>query len=240
MEVRVNTRVNELREKGDWPGVEQAARELLSRNPDDVFALRALAQSLENQSSRDPLPSVWRRLADLEDRPGPVEKALGAYYLEAEKKESAVRWYRRALDSFVRARDDSQVEEVWLELCELDPWELEKFLSVAERLGKSRRKEQAALLLQVLAPYYEEAERWEDVLTILRQAAAFAPGDLSIRDMVVKALRARHAGAPALERILDHSGLRRADAVLLSIERAERLIPISDGELSPGLGRRLG
>ena len=230
MEVHVNARVNELREKGDWSGVEQAARDLIRRNPDDVFALRALAQALGHLSSRDQLPGVWRKLADLEDHPGSFEKALGAYYIEEGKKESAIRWYHRALESFVRARNDDQVEEIWLDLCELDPADLEWFLSLSERLGGSRRKEGAALLLQLLIPYYEEHQRWEDVLTILRQAAAFAPEDLSIRDAVVKALRVRHAGAPALEHILDHCGLRRAGAILQSLERVERLISFSDGE----------
>ncbi|MFH1744249.1 MAG: GreA/GreB family elongation factor [bacterium] len=230
MDVHVNARVNELREVGDWLGVEQAARDLLNRNPDDVFALRALAQALEHQSVLEDLPGIWRKLADLEDRPGPVEKSLGAYSLREGKKDSAIRWYRRALDSFVRARDDSQVEELWLELCDLDPTDLDWFLSVSERLGGSRHKEQAALLLQLLVPYYEEHERWDDVLALLCRSAAFAPQDLSIRDGVIKALRARHAGALALEDVLDHCGLRQTGAILEGLERAERLIPFSDGE----------
>jgi transcription elongation GreA/GreB family factor len=119
---------------------------------------------------------------------------------------------------------------VWLELCELEPADLEWFLLISKRLGTSRRKEQAAFLLQLALPYYEAHERWDDALTILRQAAEFAPGDLSIREAVVKALRARHAGAPALERIFDHCGLRRGGDVFQSLECAERLIPFSDGE----------
>lgn len=230
MEVRVNTRVNQLRETRDWEGVEQAARDLLKREPNDVFALRALAQALEHQSAKEELPKVWRRLADLEDRPGPMEKSLGAHYLEQGDKESAITWYRRALASFIRARDESEVEDLWLELCELDPSDLEWFLSMSERLTGARRKEQAGVLLQLLVPYYEEHGRWDDVLSILRRAAAFAPTDLSIRDAVIKALRAKHAGAPALEHVIDHSGLRRAGAILDSLEWAERFIPFSDGE----------
>jgi len=172
MEVHVNPRINELREAGDWPGVERLSRDILNRTPEDVFALRAFSRALEQQSKTDELPKIWRKLADLEDRPGPVEKALAAHYLQQEKKESAVQWYRRALESFVRARDDSQIEEIWLELCELDPSDLEWFLSISDRVAGSRRKEQASILLQMLIPYYEKNEQWEDVLTILRRAAA--------------------------------------------------------------------
>jgi len=230
MEVHVNPRINELREAGDWPGVEQLSRDILNRTPDDVFALRALSQALEQQSKTDELPKIWRKLADLEDRPGPVEKALAAHYLQQEKKESAVQWYRRALESFVRARDDSQIEEIWLELCELDPSDLEWFLSISDRVAGSRRKEQASILLQMLIPYYEKNEQWEDVLTILRRAAALTPQDIGIRDSVIKALRARHAGAVALEHVLDHCGMRQTGSILESLKQAERFIPYSDGE----------
>ncbi len=230
MDVRVNTRLNELREAGDWTGVEEAARELLKRDPNDVFALRALAQALEHQDAREELPKIWRRLADLEDRPGAVEKALGAHYLEQGDRESAVKWFRRALGSFIRARDESEVEDLWLELCELNPADLDWFLSMSDRLAGARWREQAAVLLQLLVPYFEEHARWDDVLTILKRAAALAPKDLSIRDAVIKALRAKHAGAPALEHVIDHSGLRRSGTILEALEWAQRFIPFSDGE----------
>ena len=206
---RLMDELNQLRQSENWTGLAERARECLKSEPDLPLALRALAQALERLGQKDcEYETVMSRLLELKDRVVDTAQRLSQYYLEQGNTVEAVRHLETALEAATAERHYDKIEELWLDMVDLDPHNLDFFFTIAEQLNGIKQRQRAAVLLQMLLPSTEERNDWRNRFRLLRRILEYTPKDQSLREPLVETLRRLHPDSPAMERVLDYTGIR--------------------------------
>jgi transcription elongation factor GreA len=221
--------LNRLRQAADWSKVEEFARDELAAHPSDGFYLRALEQALREQGKKEELPETWRVLVDDLDEEYPYAHWLANKLLEEGDRVQATSYLRRGLTGAIQAKDFDAVEEIWLELADLIPDQLEYFLGIAAELARKREKARAGELLQLLLPYYESGSP-ESLLRLLRRIADLMPRDERMRAETQRVYRQLYGGRRDLSYLMEQSGLMGDTPLPEAISRLEDYLPFGAGQ----------
>jgi len=206
---RLTDELNQLRQSENWSGLAEKAREYIQTEPDLALVLRALVQALERLGRKDSeYEKTLGRLLELQDRVVETAQRLAQYFLEHGKKAEAVRHLEIALEAAAAERQYDKIEELWLEMVEQEPQNLDFFFRIAESLNSHKQRQRAAVLLQMLLPSAEERNDGPNRFRLLRRILEYTPKDPSLRDPLVETLRHLHPESTYMERVLDYTGIR--------------------------------
>ncbi len=217
--------LNDLRQRAQWKELKEKCQEHLKSQPNTTFALRALAQSLEKlEEKNNEYEGVLVRLLELKDRQTEIALKLGRYYRDINENEEAIRHLEIALQSAADERQYDELEEIWLELADLAPFNIPFFMQITQQLEGYKQYQRAATLLQMLLPICEDNQDWKNRLNILRQILKYTPKDESLREPIVDTLRKLHEDNLQIERVLDHSNIRSDRPLPEALEEVELLV----------------
>ncbi len=223
--------INKYRNVADWESVETEVRRVLEKDRNDADALRILSQSIEKLGRDDELIDIWIRLVEVEESPGATAKRLAQTLQENEDNKRAVKYYHRAMLSFLKTKNYDQVENVWLELVGLAPEPPAPYMHILEGLIEKGQGKRATVLAQMLWPHYVDKGAWAEVLQMSAIAAAHGPtDDETTRNTLVSALEHSHSECEELDSILNMTGLRRDRPLNEGYDETKRLIPFSKGK----------
>jgi transcription elongation factor GreA-like protein/transcription elongation GreA/GreB family factor len=217
--------LNGLRQAKKWAEVEAFSRAELEVNPGDPFYLRALEQSLREQGKDNGLFEIWKVLVDEHGEEYPYTVWIAREEVSREGAETSVLALRRGMESAVQAKDFDAVEELWLELVEAIPAELDYFLHLASELQQRREKSRAGELLQLLLPAWESDHPTPSLLKLIRRIAELQPRDRGVRGEVQRIYRTLYAGRRDLSLLMQQSGLAGDKPLPESIELLETYLP---------------
>ncbi|MFB3785386.1 MAG: GreA/GreB family elongation factor [bacterium] len=201
--------LNQLRQSENWCGLAEKARDRLQFEPDAPILLRALAQALERLQRKDAeYERALERLLELKDRVVETAQRLSQYFMEMGNEKEAVRHLEIALEAATAERQYDKIEELWLDMVELEPQNLNFFFRVADHLNGIKQRQRASVLLQMLLPSTEERKDWPNRFRLLRRILEYTPKDPSLREPLVETLRQLHPESSSMERVLDYTGIR--------------------------------
>lgn len=127
-------------------------------------------------------------------------------------------------------RGDLQAfEQLWLDLVDSAPTDVETFLAAADVLESIGNRDKASLFLSTLASSLLEQSLHREALDILRQVAKISPHEHMLRENLLAAWRGVHGDNPKLETLIERSGLPET----ADFREAVRLLDIWLG-FSPG------
>lgn len=213
--------LNQLRQNEKWEEILEKSREHLKEDPDSPFALRAQVQALERLNLRDEeYEGALYKLLEMKDRLVETAQKLAYYYRDRGEREEAIRHLEIALENAAIERQYDAVEELWMELSELSPGQVDFFLRIADLLISIRQHQRAAVLLQMLLPAFEERKNWSGRLVLLKRILELTPKDKSLRDPLVDTLKKLHP-VPQMERVLDYTGIRAERPLPEAMEEVE-------------------
>jgi transcription elongation factor GreA len=213
--------LNLLRQKEQWKEVLEKTREHLKSDPEEIYALRALVQSLDHLDYiNEEYEAALLRLMDLNDRIIDSAQKLSKFYKKNGEKKEAVRYLEIGLENAIAERQYDSVEALWLEMSEIETGNVEFYILMSQKLQDIKQHQRAAILIQMLLPSFEERKDWAGQFQLLKRILVLTPKDKSLRDPIIDTLKKLHA-LPHMDSVLDYSGIRKDRPILEALEDVE-------------------
>ncbi len=228
MTTNLKNAINVHRQKAEWEEIIPLAREILSKDPGDLAALRSLADAYEKTDQQPKAAETWRLLVDRHHEITPFARKLGLA-LKSQGDNAARGYLEQALISAIDRKHLAEVEEIWLELVELGSARASFFVDFAQRLAGRREKERAGELLLI---FMESAKLGsEDRLRCLRCIVEFLPErQTSFRDTILKAYQEVYSDRPDLPKLVDLAHIATSESVLESMIELDRFLKFGEGQ----------
>ncbi len=201
--------LNLLRQKEQWKEVLEQTREHLKTDPEEIYALRALVQSLDHLDYiNEEYEAALIRLFEMNDRIIDTAHKLSKFYKKQGEKKEAVRYLEIGLENAVAERQYDSVEQLWLEISEIETGNVDFYIRISRKLQDIKQHQRAAILIQMLLPSFEERKDWDGQFQLLKRVLELTPKDISLREPIIDTLKKMHA-LPHMDAVLEYSGIRK-------------------------------
>lgn len=134
-----------------------------------------------------------------------------------------------SLQEALHKKDFEQVEQLWLQLAQSQPDQLDVFLDLSDRISKAGAPSRASLLLQMLVPDLISRGAHSEAYTVLKQAAEHTPVDREVRGLLLDCIRHIYKNNPLLSKGLEVSGLDDSADLRKAVEVFDTFISVSTG-----------
>lgn len=228
MTTNLKNAINVHRQKAEWDEIIPLAREILSKDPGDLAALRSLADAYEKTDEIAKATDTWRLLVDRHHEVTPFARKLGLA-LKAQGDPAASGYLEQALITAIDRKHLAEVEEIWLELVEMGSARAAFFVDFAQRLAGRREKERAGELLLI---FMESAKLdAQDRLRCLRCIVEYLPErQTSFRDIIIKTYQEAYSDRPDLAKLTDLAKIASAESVLDAMVELDRFLKFGEGQ----------
>lgn len=198
--------INIFTENHRWNIVKHLSNRILDFG-ENRHALRTLAECYNNEGDVASLYEVWERLIRVDYEEADIVKKLAEHEEEEGNLDTAVAHYKKAIYRYINKKMFTQVHELWQKLLELVPGETEFFYHAEGRVAKLLNEDRAIQLLEELYPHFNENEKWNTAIEILRRILSYDNKNPWARKEITDCFRAKHAGHSQLEEYIRLSNL---------------------------------
>ncbi|MBU1076719.1 MAG: hypothetical protein KKH98_05460, partial [Spirochaetes bacterium] len=199
--------ITNFKEREKWGIVEYLAQKMLSIHEDE-FGLRSLIDSLKVLNKNKEIPPLQERLIKLNPDDHNITISIARFYENENKKDEAVKYYNRALKLFINKKSSRMVEDIWLKILEIADDPLQIYKEVENVLKSNFDPDFIVALLSLLIHNLIKAEKYAEVISILKNILVLQPNNKEYREELVKVYRLRYKDHSKLEETLKLSGLR--------------------------------
>ena len=197
--------------------VEYLCEKILEEDETNKFALRTIAECYKEDNS-DKVWEIYDKIFRLDREEADIAKLLAEHYKEQivkedgtvdlEIKEKTVDYYKEALLRFVAKKENSHIKEVWSELINLIPEEIDFFYLVQRKIAKTISEDKSATLMRDLyEEYYKPKGDWDTSIDILKLLLQIDERDQWARKEIVECYRNKYEGHSQFEECLSISSL---------------------------------
>lgn len=199
--------INNFKDREKWGIVEFLCLKMLDIEENE-FGLRILLDSLKVLNKNKEIPIVQERLIKLNPDDSNITINIAKYYENENKPEEAVKYYNRALKLFINKKNIRKVEEIWLKILEISLDPLHVYLEIENVLKSNFNSDFIVLLLSLLIHNLTKAEKYDEVISILKNILLLQPNNKEYREELIKIYRLKYNEHSKLEEFLKSSGLR--------------------------------
>ena len=197
--------------------VEYLCEKILEEDETNKLALRTLAECYK-EDNNDKIWEIYDKIFRLDREEADIAKLLAEHYKEliknedgsenAENKELAIDYYKEALLRFIAKRENAHIKEVWSELIDLIPEEIDFFYLVQRKIAKTISEDKSADLMRDLyEEYYKIKGDWDTSIDILKLLLQIDEHDSWARKEIVECYRNKYEGHSQFEECLSISSL---------------------------------
>lgn len=213
--------LEQLRNNNKWAIVEYISDHILQYGEQRI-ALKSKAEALEKLHKNKELKPVLEKLAKNDRKNPEIAKKYGLIILE-EDKPKAISYLKQAAESFARAKDYSQLEEIW-EPIVLNNFEDLPFFERIERiLLANKERVRIGYLLPKLMETYKQLEDYDKTIFFLKKILDNDPFATKYRSELIKCYKIKYAGHSLLDEFLKMSEMgntkKPIKACILNFER---------------------
>ncbi|MCP5495237.1 MAG: transcription elongation factor GreA [Leptospiraceae bacterium] len=168
------------------------------------MALAFKAEALEKLNKNKELKSVLEKLVR-HDRKNPEIAKKYAFSILAEDRNKAINYLKQAAESFARAKDYHQLEEIWPLLIEHNFEDIPFFEKIERLMVYNKEKTRLVLLLYPLVEQYKQLEDWDKIIHLLKKILENEPSAPKARNDLIRAYKAKYVNHSLLDDFLKMS-----------------------------------
>jgi transcription elongation factor GreA len=170
------------------------------------FALRTLADCCKNDNEEDKIFGIWERLVKVDFEEADITKSLAEHYEKEGKKETAVDYFKKALNRFINKSNFASVKEIWEKLIAINIEDIDFFLHIQKKIAKTISDDKAVILLNELYAKYKDIDI-DIAIVILKIVLEYDDKDVHGRREIIECFRKKYASHSQLEEYIRISNL---------------------------------
>lgn len=186
-----------------WTVIEYVSDKILAYG-EQRMALSFKAEALEKLNKNKELKSVLEKLVR-HDRKNPIIAKKYAHFLLQEDKNKAINYYKQAAESFTRAKEYVQLEEIWPILIENNFEDIPFFEKIERLMVYNKEKARLVTLLYPLVEQYKQLEDWDKIIYLLKKILENEPTAVKARNDLIRAYKAKYSNHSLLDDFLKMS-----------------------------------
>ncbi|MCB1176554.1 MAG: transcription elongation factor GreAB, partial [Leptospiraceae bacterium] len=196
--------LEQLKEHGKWTIIDYVTDQILQFG-EQRLALKFKAEALEKIGSKNKeLKLVLEKLAR-HDRKNPEIAKKYALSIINEDKEKAISFLKQAAESFCRAKDYANLEEIWPNLVKDNFEDIPFFERIERILLANREKSRIVIFLFPVMEIYKEFEDHDKTIYFLKKILENEPLSQKARNDLIRTYKAKYANHSLLEEFLKMS-----------------------------------
>ncbi len=205
-----------------WPIVDHIADLILSFEDTHRTALRSKIESVGHLKGKKETRPFLEKLAKIDRKNPGVAKQYALSILD-EDKEKAMNYLKQAGETYARLKDYKGLESIWMLVVQHGHEDLAFFERIERILVGDRQRVWIASHFSYLVEPFRVAEKWDNVILILKKILHYEQHSSRSRSDLVRAYRAKYEGHSLLGEFLKISGLtnhkRTVEPCIASFER---------------------
>ncbi len=127
-------------------------------------------------------------------------------------------------------REFGRLDDLWTDLLTDATVETAQFLSVADAVAQAGDTQRSALLLEMLAEYYETQKQYDGAIEVYRHMLRRDRESPQIRQKIIMLFRRKHKNSLHLDDYLTLSGLNASEPIMKALQRFEEYVKYDIGE----------
>ncbi len=127
-------------------------------------------------------------------------------------------------------REFGNLEDLWTDLLTDTTVERAQFLSVADAVAQAGDTQRSALLLEMLAEYYETQKQYDDAFEVYIHMLRHDRESPQIRQKIIMLFRREYKDSIHLDDYLTLSGLNTGEPIMKALQRFEEYVKYDIGE----------
>ncbi|MCX7999416.1 MAG: transcription elongation factor GreAB, partial [Leptospiraceae bacterium] len=192
--------LEQLKQHNKWTIIEYVTEQILQFG-EQRLALKFKAEALEKLNKNKELKVVLEKLAK-HDRKNPEIAKKYALSILDQDKPKAITYLKQAAESFARAKDYQNLEEIWPILVE-NNYEDTAFIEKVERiLLGNRDRSRIVILLTPIMEMYKILEDVDKTIYYLKKILEYEPFSSKARNDLVRAYRQKYKNHSLLNEFL--------------------------------------
>jgi len=191
--------------------VENLCEEILAEDSLNKFALRTQIECCKSDKSEN-VEKVWEiyeKLVKADTEEAAAAKLLALHYETADKEKSND-YYKKALLRYVTQKNFNEVKDIWEKLVAKIPEELEFFYLIQRKIAQTISANKSATLMMELYKYYEDNEKWDTAIEILKLNLNIDPKDSWARREIADCYTKKYKDHSHIEEYIKESGFNQS------------------------------
>ena len=193
--------------------IEQLCISILDEDPQNLFALRKLAEYYKNNND-DKVWELYEKIVKNDFEEADIAKVLAERYESQQNENAAVSFYKKALLRYITAKNFAAVKEIWSKLITLNSDNLSRendfFFSTQKKIAKTISEDKSVVLMQELYQHYRNSSDWNTAIKILKLILEIDSKDAWARKELVECYREKYADRSHLEDYIKSSNLNQS------------------------------
>ncbi|MBP5358027.1 MAG: transcription elongation factor GreA [Treponema sp.] len=193
--------------------IEQLCNSILEEEPQNLFALRKLAEYYKNNND-DKVWELYEKIVKNDSEEADIAKILAERYESQQNENAAVNFYKKAIGRFINAKNFAAVKEIWSKLITLNSDNLARendfFFSTQKKIAKTISEDKSVVLMQELYQHYRNSSDWTTAIKILKLILEIDSKDAWARKELVECYREKYADRSHLEDYIKSSNLSQS------------------------------
>jgi transcription elongation factor GreA len=201
----INHLVGIFQDNKKWNIVKYLCERILDHG-ESKFALRTLADCYKNDNEEDKIMGIWERLVKVDLDEAEIAKFIAEHYEKLKKKETAIDYYKKSLDRYIKKENFNNVREIWEKLLGLNIEDIEFFLHIQGKIAKNISEDKTVTLLNELYAKYKDIDI-DTSINILKIILEYDGKDVQGRREIIECFKKKYADHSRLDEYIRISNL---------------------------------
>lgn len=195
--------------------VEYICETILDENPENIFALRKLADYYKD-TNNDKVWDLYEKIIQVDFEEAEIAKVLAERYDSQGNKDLAITFFRKAILRYIATADRTstkniaQIKAVWTKLVQEIPQETDFFFMLQKKIAKNVSEDKSAGLMFELYQDYKRKGNWDIAIEILKLVLNIDPKEKSYRDEIVECYKEKYKNHSHLDEYIKRSNLNQS------------------------------
>lgn len=189
--------------------VEYLCESVLEDYPNNLFALRTLAEIYKNANDKR-VWELYENIVRLDFNEADLVKNLAEHFEAEGDAEKATEYYKKAILRFINLKNVNLTNELWKKLVQTIPEEIDFFQLLKRKISKTIGSDKAALLLHDLYNYYKDNKKWDVAISLLKEILEADSKDSWARKEIIDCYKGKYASHSHLDDYIRSSDLAQS------------------------------
>ena len=195
--------------------VEYICETILDENPENIFALRKLADYYKD-TNNDKVWDLYEKIIQVDFEEAEIAKVLAERYDSQGNKDLAITFFRKAILRYIATADRTstkniaQIKAVWTKLVQEIPQETDFFFMLQKKIAKNVSEDKSAGLMFELYQDYKRKGNWDIAIEILKLVLNIDPKEKNYRDEIVECYKEKYKNHSHLDEYIKRSNLNQS------------------------------
>ncbi len=199
--------IDYFKRREKWGLVEHLAKKMMEFEENE-FAIQTLIETAKFLGKSQEIPALQEKLFAFQPENGELAFTIAKRKQKEGKVDEAIKYYNEALKIYIRHRNTKMVEEIWLQLLELAPDNIDLFISYDSALTTGFNADFIASLYSLLITPQLQKKNYDTAIKILKLILNHLPHNREYRDELVRVLKMKYKNHSRIDDILISSGVR--------------------------------